>query len=231
MLEKFIPTKYHNKAFRLKQMLNGFYTKSYSQEGEDMVLNRYFQGKNSGFYVDIGAHHPKRFSNTYFFYKKAWCGINIDAMPGSMDQFKKTRKRDTNIEAAISDKKSELTYYAFDEPAINGFDKGVSEERIKGGQKLLFKKTIETVLLSEILEKNIRQNQTIDFMSVDVEGNDLNVIRSNNWEKFRPEIVLIESLNKDVKNVLNEDINKFMCSINYGLIAKTINTCFYKNKG
>lgn len=70
-------------------MLNGFYTKSYSQEGEDMVLNRYFQGKNSGFYVDIGAHHPKRFSNTYFFYKKAWCGINIDAMLGSMDRFKK----------------------------------------------------------------------------------------------------------------------------------------------
>ena len=70
MLEKFIPTKYHNKAFNIKQMLSGFYTKSYSQEGEDMVLNRYFQGKNSGFYVDIGAHHPKRFSNTYFFIKK-----------------------------------------------------------------------------------------------------------------------------------------------------------------
>ena len=57
---------------------------SFSQEGEDLVLARIFEGKKNGFYVDIGAHHPTRFSNTHYFYRRGWSGINIDAMPGSM---------------------------------------------------------------------------------------------------------------------------------------------------
>ena len=56
----------------------------YSQNGEDLILNRFLENKEKGFFIDVGAHHPIRFSNTYFFYKKGWSGINIDAMPGSM---------------------------------------------------------------------------------------------------------------------------------------------------
>src|SRR5437868_6288327 len=82
---------------------------SYSQDGEDLVLSRFLSSENKGFYVDVGAHHPTRFSNTYFFYKKGWRGINIDAMPGSMIAFDKMRPRDTNVEAAISDNDSEIT--------------------------------------------------------------------------------------------------------------------------
>jgi len=55
--------------------LDGYALKSYSQEGEDMILRRIFERQSTGFYVDVGAHHPKRFSNTYFFYKKGWSGI------------------------------------------------------------------------------------------------------------------------------------------------------------
>lgn len=57
-----------------------------------------FRKKKIGFYVDVGAHHPMRFSNTYFFYRMGWSGINIDAMPGSMKEFKKYRRRDINLE-------------------------------------------------------------------------------------------------------------------------------------
>src|SRR4051794_14772116 len=67
---------------------------SYSQEGEDMILRRFFEEHGKGFYVDVGAHHPKRFSNTYSFYKQGWSGINIDAMPGSMARFRRVRPRD-----------------------------------------------------------------------------------------------------------------------------------------
>ena len=103
--------------------LDGYALKSYSQEGEDMILRRLFENQTKGFYVDVGAHHPIRFSNTYFFYKKGWRGINIDAMPGSMKLFNKIRPRDINIEKAISDKKEVLTYYVFNDPALNGFSK------------------------------------------------------------------------------------------------------------
>ena len=80
--------------------------KSYSQEGEDMILMRLFENQKMGFYVDVGAHHPKRFSNTYFFYKLGWKGINVDAMPGSMTAFNRIRARDINIEKPVSNKKN-----------------------------------------------------------------------------------------------------------------------------
>ena len=98
-------------------------TLSYSQEGEDLILKRLFDGQKKGLYVDVGAHHPKRFSNTYLFYKMGWRGINIDAMPGSMEKFKEVRPEDINIEAAISDKDELLTYYIFNESALNTFSK------------------------------------------------------------------------------------------------------------
>ena len=85
-----------------------------------MILNRFFERKRNGFYVDVGAHHPKRFSNTYTFYKKGWRGVNIDAMPGSMEKFKKIRPRDINLEFAISNKNGTLVYHMFNEPALNG---------------------------------------------------------------------------------------------------------------
>ncbi len=82
-------------------------------------MSRYFENKKTtGFYVDVGAHHPLRFSNTYKFYKRGWHGINIDAMPGSMDLFNRLRHRDINLERAVSDSKQILTYYAFNEPAL-----------------------------------------------------------------------------------------------------------------
>ena len=74
---------------------------SYSQEGEDLIINRLIDSKKNGFYIDIGAHHPFRFSNTYKFYKMGWNGINIDAMPGSMKLFREKRPRDINIECGI----------------------------------------------------------------------------------------------------------------------------------
>ena len=57
----------------------GIVKKSYSQDNEDLFLNEYFEKISNGFYVDIGCHHPKRFSNTYLLYKKGWKGVNIDA--------------------------------------------------------------------------------------------------------------------------------------------------------
>ena len=76
-----------------------------------MILRVIFAKQQTGFYVDVGAHHPKRFSNTYFFYKKGWYGINIDATPGIMENFKKMRKRDINLNIGISDTTGERDFY------------------------------------------------------------------------------------------------------------------------
>ena len=116
---------------------------SYSQEGEDMVLQRIFAQKEYGFYIDVGAHHPKRFSNTYLFYKKGWRGINIDALPGSMDLFNKVRPNDINLEVGIGYKEEELNYYMFNESALNSFSKKLSQNRDKAQDSYFIKNVIK----------------------------------------------------------------------------------------
>ena len=202
---------------------------SFAQEGEDKILERIFNYKHNGFYVDIGAYHPVKFSNTYKFYLNEWRGINIDAQPGSMRIFDKIRPKDKNIEAAISDKEEILTYYEFNIPTLNSFSKELSEERNKvNGYKIISERQIHTQKLSAILDKNIDKNQYIDFMSVDVEGFDLNVLKSNNWDKYRPQILLVEILDTEASQTPGkESIQQFLKNINYNVIAKTFNTYFF----
>ena len=100
-----------------------FKKKSYAMDNEDTAVLNYFKDKKNGFYIDVGAHHPMRFSNTYLFYKKKWKGIYIDALPGSMKLFNKLRPRDINLELGVGQKEEELNYYMFNETALNSFSK------------------------------------------------------------------------------------------------------------
>jgi FkbM family methyltransferase len=210
---------------------DGYALKSYSQEGEDMILRRLFGKQKTGFYVDVGAHHPKRFSNTYFFYKLGWRGINIDAMPGSMTAFNRMRPRDINIEKPVSNKKQLLTYYAFNEPALNGFSKELSEERDgKESYFVKFTKDMETSTLEEILDNNLPKVQSIDFLSIDVEGLDFNVLKSTNLEKYQPKVILIEILNSSLEDIQVNEIYKFLTDAGYELYAKAVNTVIFKHK-
>lgn len=210
-------------------ILRDYSTKSYSQEGEDMILKRIFEDERKGFYVDIGAHHPKRFSNTYYFYTRGWRGINIDATPGGMKAFNKSRPTDINIEAPVTNKKQTLTFYMFNEPALNGFSKQLSEQRSVNGQGCKIIQTIDlkTVTLSEILAKHLPKGQQIDFMSIDVEGLDYDVLLSNDWNQFRPRIILVEILNRTLNDLFNHEITKLLCSEGYVITAKTMNTVFF----
>lgn len=210
---------------------DGFSLKSYSQEGEDMILRRLFEKQKTGFYVDVGAHHPKRFSNTFFFYKKGWSGINIDAMPNSMSLFNKTRPRDTNLEIPISDKKQKLKYYMFNEPALNGFSKELAEKRDgKNNYKIISEKEMETSTLEEILKKHLPHGQEIDFLSIDVEGLDLQVLKSNNWRRFRPKFVLVEILGSSINDVTNSKEYKYLAGFEYEIFAKAVNTVIFRRK-
>lgn len=220
-----IISKFNNNYF------DGYCFKSYSQEGEDMILRRIFESQESGFYVDIGAHHPKRFSNTYFFYKKGWTGINIDAMPGSMEMFNKLRPKDINVEKPISSYKQVLSYYGFNEPALNGFSEAISKSRDGlNNYKIIFIKKIETTTLEEVLDSKLEKNQVIDFMSVDVEGLDFDVIKSLNFDKYLPRILLVEMLGSSISALNDDECYNFLLKKGYWLYAKTINTFIFKSK-
>lgn len=229
MLKMVLPESAIEKMVDVKNnYFDGYALKSYSQEGEDMILRRLFEKQQTGFYVDVGAHHPMRFSNTYFFYKKGWRGINIDAMPDSMKPFEKIRPRDINIEEPVSDKKQVLTYYAFNEPALNGFSKELSEQRDgQGNYFIKFTKDIETSTLEEILDTNLPKNQEIDFLSIDVEGLDLMVLKSNNFKKYKPKVILIEILGSSLNEIEKNEISNYLKEYDYSIYAKAVNTVIF----
>ncbi|MBW4537593.1 MAG: FkbM family methyltransferase [Myxacorys chilensis ATA2-1-KO14] len=213
-----------------KIALDGYASPSYSQEGEDRILERFLGYREHGFYVDVGAHHPQRFSNTYLFYKRGWSGINIDATPGSMRLFERLRPRDINLEMGISKDKLDLEFRIFNEPALNTFNADISERRHdKNEYHVIEAQKISTHRLEDVLTQYVALNQTIDFLTVDVEGLDLEVIQSSNWQRFRPKYVLVECLEPTVDGVLNTDICKFLGAQQYSLVAKTFNTGIFKN--
>jgi FkbM family methyltransferase len=203
---------------------------SYSQDGEDIVIAELFKDKLEGFYVDVGAHHPQRFSNTYYFYLKGWSGINIDAMPGSMKIFDDLRSRDINLEIPISDKSEILTYYEFDEPALNSFSLPLSQERITtSNYKIVAETQLKTHTLAEVLDKYLPPKQTIDFLSIDVEGLDYQVVSSNNWDKYKPKVILVEDLElSSLKNINTSKVCLFLEERGYVLLAKTMRTLIFR---
>ena len=212
-----------------KKICGDFPGRGYSQEGEDLLLER-FLSKENGFFIDIGAHHPIRFSNTYLFYKKGWRGINIDPLPGSKALFDRFRPQDINVECAIGMGNMELVYYLFNEPALNTFDPREASRKDGIGKGKYFiesKILLKTVTLKQIFE-TIKIPQIVDFMSIDVEGMELDVLMSNDWERCKPLFLLVEQLNTNFFEVINTDVFKYLENKNYRVVSKTYNTFVYK---
>jgi FkbM family methyltransferase len=206
----------------VQQLLLGYkhYYPSFSSSGEDMILNYLFTKKllrrEPGFYVDIGAYQPVKFSATYFFYYNNWRGINIDATPGSMEAFKQLRPRDINLEIGVAENTGHLTFYNYpDNDTINTFNPAMLE--LEGGVKL----KVKTLPLATIMEQHLPKGQLIDFISIDVEGFELEVLKSNDWEKYRPFIVLIEYFEMDFNKIFSSDIYRLMTEKGYKLILRT----------
>lgn len=204
-----------------------YFQKSYSLEGEDLLINGLLEFKKNGFYVDIGAYHPVKFSNTNLFYKNGWQGINIDAMPGSMRVFNLKRRRDINLEIPISDCPLTLIYYIFDSGAYNTFSKELAEKNIVNSC-LLKKVELKTQTLASILGQYVPDNQQIDFFSIDVEGYDLNVLKSNDWEKYKPRFILVEDHDFSLEMPTTSQIYNYLSSQGYKLVTKTKSTVIYQ---
>jgi FkbM family methyltransferase len=224
----FNPKKFILKHFPVDKFR---FLKSYSQEGEDMVIRSFFEGKKNykGYYVDVGAHHPYRYSNTLHFYQHGWQGINIEPTPGAVKLFNTFRRKDINLNIGISEKADKLTFYCFNEPALNGFSKEHSEEinRSNLPYRIIKEVEVETSPLGEVLDKYLPPGQNIDFLTIDVEGLDLMVLKSNNWSKYKPSFILVED-RIDFNNLNQSEVFNYLEAIGYQLVAKTFRTLFFK---
>ncbi|KAA8710777.1 FkbM family methyltransferase [Helicobacter canis] len=174
-----------------------------------------------GFYVDIGAHHPFRFSNTYALYKAGWSGINIDPMPKSMEKFRRFRPRDINLEIAIGASQDIKPYYIFEEKALNTFDESLARDYARSS-RLVDVISIPCYPINAILARYA--SAPIDLLSIDVEGQDMAILSTLDFAVYAPRVVLAESFSQDL---MRDPLVSFMRTKGYNLLAKTTRTCIF----
>ncbi len=210
--------------------MNPYAMQYYGQNGEDIFATNFFDKSHKGTYIDVGAHHPIRFSNTHLLYLAGWRGINIDPLPGSMDIFKKERPDDVNLELCISEHTGDIRYYSFEEPAYNTLSETRANEIISHGySKLNSTITVKSKTLSSVLDNYLPANRDIDLMTIDVETMELGVLRSNNWSKFLPKLIIIESLSSkslDVSSLRSDPAILFLIEKGYFIIGKALNAIY-----
>jgi FkbM family methyltransferase len=166
---------------------------SFSQNLEDVVLARIFREVEQGFYVDIGANNPNEHTLTRHFYEKGWHGINVE--PGqTFKQIVRARPRDITLNLAISDKSGQATFFEFQGDDTGGLATLESEVPASIAQFKESRKssTVDVKPLAEVFAEH--QPPQIDFMSIDVEGHERAVLSGNDWEKYRPRVVIIEAV-------------------------------------
>ena len=175
------------------------YKKSYSQQGEDITVDFILQSKGieKPFYLDIGANHPLVLSNTYFFYLKGGNGICIEPNISFKKMYQRQRSRDILLSIGITGgSTTELPYYIMDWHEFNTFDENQAkdvEKQYAGKNNIKQKITLPIVNINEILSKYSKQK--IDFLNLDVEGFDLNILESFDFDKYAPSVICVEMKN------------------------------------
>lgn len=207
---------------RLKQLLDlwwGYGKPSYSQNGEDVYLNHFFKHKNKGFYVDVGAFHPRQFSNTYRLYKRGWQGINIDANRSAVKLFSKVRPRDINIFAAVSEMPQTVEFYKWGNSSGNTISAQTAKAMAEENGPAIEIEVLQTRRLDAILSQYVAPQQPIDILNVDVEGSDLSVLKSNDWSKYRPQVIVVEDFVYSLDGLLKSVIYQYLTDKDYALAA------------
>src|SRR5437870_1295595 len=208
--------------------LDGPFCVSFSQEGEDLRADELLGRPSSGFYVDVGALHPVRFSNTYRFYRRGWSGVNIEPSPGASEAFRRVRPRDLTLGVGVSDSSRAMTLYLMNDPALNTFDRDrVASLEATTAFRCVGAVEVSARPLRDVLAETA-ERRPIDLLSIDVERHELLALQSSDWDRFRPTLVLVENLDHSLLERLQEDrVHQFMKSVKYELVAKTMRTAFY----
>ena len=194
--------------------------KSYSNWGIDMMADFFFRHKTKGVFIDVGCHHPMINNNSYPLYKRGWNGINIDIDYSAIDSFNFLRSKDTNIEIAVSDTIGNSDLYFYHNRAAKNTlskEKGLDAKQIR---------SIKTTTLNKIIEESIYKDQKINFLTIDVEGFELNVLRGFDFKKYKPELVVVELIqegmteffHQNITNIQNSDIYLYMIKQDYKLV-------------
>tara|TARA_Y100001970_G_scaffold260708_1_gene343052 strand:+ start:288 stop:962 length:675 start_codon:yes stop_codon:yes gene_type:complete len=207
--------KYFSNIYNLYWKHKNFLPKKqYSCFGEDLFVADFFKNQDDGFYVDVGSYHPFFWNNTYLLYKKKWNGINIDANPLSTELFKFARRDDYNFNLAITNKKNNKIklFYRRKMNVLNTTDESFAKRNFPNGYNTI---DVECSSLNNVLDNTKYKNKVIDFLNIDVENTEKDVLDSLSFETYRPKLICVEIHYKSEENLKNNVTWKFLTNKGY----------------
>jgi len=196
-----------------------FYFPSYSQWGEDAVISQFLHSR-VGTYIDIGSGHPVKGNNTYFLYQRGWTGILIDPIETNVELTKKHRPKDEVLQRIVSNSIDSLEFWEFYNYGISTTNSNRASLLLGQGELLKGKYSVISIPLSKIISNYIISKKIMpELLSIDVEGSELEVLSSNDWDIFSPRVVCIEILNECLTEELfrNNKVFSFLFSKGYVL--------------
>ena len=208
---------------------DGAMSPTFSHMGEDIVIYHlflhYVKKIYGGFYVDIGAHHPRHYSTTKILTFLGWSGINIDASEESIANFRQERPNDINVCCGVAETEGELTYYKFSGGSANTLSSEVAEKWQKeNGWQLLGTSVVPVKTINKILDEHLPEGKMIDYMNIDVEGMDRIVIESLDFDKYRPSVITIEMHDANKVRLEEDRTIAFLMRKNYALVSIALST-------
>lgn len=199
--------------------------KSYSLEAEDLLVDTIYSSVlkrfQPGFYLDIGAAHPTNHSNTYFFYKLGWSGVCVEPNPEFHALYKEKRPHDLALNIGLSARSTgTLTYHQFEHPYINGFfEQDVVDWHVnKNGQTYLGNSQIECRTAADFISEYV--NRQVDFLNIDVETLDEEILSAWDWNICKPLIICAEIHTTSLKDVLQSNVSKILENAGYTAVSR-----------
>lgn len=166
---------------------------SYAQNFEDVMIARLFPRDYRGFYIDVGAAHPVHLSVTKHFYDVGWQGVNVEPLPDFHQRLAADRPRDVNLQAVIGTAQGHRSFFEIAELPENSTSDEQVMALLKEQGRTVRTHEVEVLSLKEVCERYAGE-RVIDFMKIDVEGGELEVLRSADWQRFRPILLVIEAV-------------------------------------
>lgn len=211
-------------------MIRKFSKRSFSQSGEDMIVDfiRVALGLQQFTYLDVGAHHPFYLSNTAFFYKAGFRGVCVEPDPTLFKLIRKKRKRDLCLNTGVGVENSNIAeFYILDSSTLNTFSRDEAERYVQEGHEIISVVNIPLIEINSIIKESFELCP--NFLSLDIEGMDLDILKAIDFTRFRPEIVCVETVtySRNNKESKIEEIPELMKSKGYMAYSDTyINTIF-----
>ncbi len=213
----------------LKKELDNDAILSYSQTGEDLVIDFYLRQCESRYYVDIGCHAPFSMSNTLRLYRQGWHGLCIDGNPDLIAAYRKARPRDICVCACVSNRAGAASFVVPESTAMATLSPDFERDHL-GGTGLRKRVTVNTVTAQSIFEAQ-QVPKEFALLSIDVEGHDFEVLTSFDLDAFRPRLIVIEMHQFVLGNVdpQNQRIIDYLAKHNYEMVAyATVNGYFVR---